>query len=143
METIDNSTFEKSGAVSDVAFESMRSTIPWIKFIAITGFILLGFGVISTLYQIATSYGYMRYMGWTYVIYLVLGAVFFFLNLFLFQYANNLAHFTRSKQSFDLELALEKQKTFYIISAILLIVYILVVIIALIWAMSQPSYSRF
>ena len=143
METLDNSTFDKSGAVTEVAFESMRTTVPWIKCIAIIGFVLLGFMVISTLYQVVTAFAYIRYTGWTYLIYLVVGTAVFFLNLALFKYGNNLAHFTRSKQSFDLELALQNQKTFFIISTILLIVYILVIIIFVIWSMSMNSYSRF
>lgn len=140
MDTLDNSAFDKSGGVSDNALQTLRTTIPWMKFISITGFVVLAFMVVGVLYQLSNSFGYIRYTGLIYIVYFVVGVIIFFLNLFLFQYANNLAHYTRSKQSFDLELALQKQKTLYIVTGVLLIVYILFVVITVLWSLAYRGF---
>ena len=140
MDTLDSTSFDKTGGITENALQTIRTTVPWMKFISITGFVMLAFMTFSVLYQMANSFGYIRYTGLIYIFYFIVGTVIFFLNLFLFQYANNLGHYTRSKLSFDLELALQKQKTLYIVTGVLLIVYILFLGITILWSMANRGY---
>ena len=134
METIDNQAFnEKNTNISTLAIEIIRSTVPWMKFIAIMGFIILGFLVISAVMQGTSN----RYDSGVYmVVYLIVAIVGIFPNMFLFQYASNLSYFIESGQQADLEYALAKQKSMYVFCGVLMIIYIVFVLLALLYLFS-------
>jgi hypothetical protein len=138
METLDNQSFsDKNGTVSDGALELLRRTIPWMKFVAIMGFIASGAYVIRALVEGGNAY---RGGGAVIAAGLITGVLIFFPNLFLFQYASNLSYFVDSRQPFDLEMAFARQRTLYLYTGILFIVVIALVIIAAVFLAGSRMY---
>ncbi|HEY6161296.1 MAG TPA: hypothetical protein VI112_08740, partial [Bacteroidia bacterium] len=61
----------------------------------------------------------------------------FFPTLFLFQYANNLSYFLESKQSFDMEQAMLKQKNYYIFAGVIMILAIVLILLVFLYALGR------
>ena len=131
METIDNQSFsEKNSGMTEQTMQTIRTTIPWMKFISITGFIMIGFILIAAFMNGAS--GSSRGMEQM-LVNLITAVLCFFPNFFLFQYAANLTYFVDSKQSVDMEYAMLKQKTLYVFSGILVIIFLAFMVLALVY----------
>ena len=135
MDTLDNQSFnDKSSGLSPVAMETIRTTIPWMKFIAIMGFIFIGFVVIGAFMSGATGTDKGMVQMLTNLVAAVLG---FFPSLFLFQYANNLSYYLESKQALDMEQAVLKQKNYYIFLGVITILGIVLVLLVFLYALGR------
>jgi hypothetical protein len=135
MDTLDNQSFnDKNSGLTPAALETIRTTVPWMKFIAIMGFIFIGFVVIGAFMSGATGTDKGMVQMLTNLVAAVLG---FFPTLFLFQYANNLSYFLESKQSFDMEQAMLKQKNYYIFAGVIMILAIVLILLVFLYALGR------
>lgn len=110
-----------NASLSAMMLGNLKQTAPWKKFIGIIFMILGGLGAIFGLVAVFAS----PLAG---LISLILYGVYFYLGLLLFQIGSGFS----SASSNDLESAFAKQKTFWMIFGILMIISIVFVIVALV-----------
>jgi len=106
----------------------------------VLGIVASGFMVIAALFLMSQGMGYFAGMGF---VYLLLAVVLFFPNLFLIQYSNLLKRFSTDKSPADFELAMAKQKQFWMYVGILSIIYIAIIIIAVLFGVGTGVSRRF
>jgi hypothetical protein len=138
MDTLDNQSFSDKGTgLSALAMETLRNTIPWMRFMAIMGFIGVGFIVIAAFILGATGYeAGMIAM----VAYLIGAVIAFFPAMFIYQYAGNLAYYLESRQMHDLEIALGKQKNYYVYVGVIIIIYLALIVIGLVFNLGRSGF---
>ncbi|MFO7570828.1 MAG: DUF5362 family protein [Smithellaceae bacterium] len=118
---------------------SMRSTKPWTMFLAILGFISVGFMVIlgvvilfaGSLFPQTDSFNFPAFMG---LFYLLFAVLYFMPALFIFRYASAIGRFLKSQSEFEMESALASQKSFWKFVGILALIMVVVSIIGIIAA---------
>lgn len=127
-----NLGFDKSYTPQSI--EHMRSTVPWMKFVAIIGFIFSGLMAIGSLGIFAQSSS--RYYSRLNELFIVLGFVYLIMavailiiNIFLFRYAMNLGTFVNYGDNLSQENAFKFQKNFFLMWGICLIISIAMMII--------------
>lgn len=131
------------GEVAEEVVAILRSTKPWVRFLAVLGFIGLFLLVMGSLAIMVLPMGPMGSMpigpriGAAFV-YLLMGLVQFPAVLFLNRYAGRIARLAASGAPMDLEDALRAQKSFWkyvgILTLVMMILYILVIVGVLIFA---------
>lgn len=134
----------QSGQVSEEVVGLLRSTKPWVRFLAVLGFIglaLLVLGCFAILViPLGGPMGSMPLgprIGAAFA-YLLMGLVQFPAVLFLNRYAGRIARLAASGDAGDLEDALRAQKSFWkyvgILTLVMMILYILIIVGVLIFA---------
>ena len=110
---------------SPVAAQLQR-TQPWVRFMAIMGFIIAGFMVLFGLAvgAVGAATGNYQTLG-VMVLYPIMGVVYVFPSIFLLRYADRIKTFVASGQEQDLAGALDAQRSFWKFAGILTIVSIL------------------
>lgn len=129
MEPLDTSTQKETNGLSSTAQQTLRSTVNWMKFISIAGFVMVGLFVIISFYIMSAIPTYGIIVG---AVYLIIAAVFGLINLYLFQYGNGVKKYLSSQNSLDLEGAFAKQKKMYVTAGVVLIIYLAVILLAVI-----------
>lgn len=126
---------EDAAEVSDEIVEAMRQTRPWVLFLGVLGFIsvglmvLLGFGVMAM--------GGVKGMpsGALGIVYIILGAVYVIPSLYLWRFGSRIGTLVQFRSTTSLRDALVQQKSFWrfvgILSAVLIVVYVLVIVVAM------------
>jgi hypothetical protein len=131
---------DKQIMVSDDMLGSLKATHPWVKFLAILGFIfavlslLFGVACITGVYTGFSKAGVPPYMGALFgIVYILLALVFYvFPSLYLYRYAKAIAGIEAgADDAFDD--ALMHQKTFWryigVLTLIFLIIYALFIVV--------------
>ena len=103
----------------------LQRTQPWVRFLAIMGFIIAGFMVLTGLAvgAIGAATGNYQTLG-IMVLYPIMGIVYVFPSIFLLRYADRIKTFVASGQEQDLAGALDAQRSFWKFAGILTIVSI-------------------
>lgn len=132
--------------VSDNMLESLRATRPWVKFLAIVGFVLCALMALVALAFLGGSSmmkgpmaGFGPVMG---VIYLLFVLLYFFPCLYLYKYAGAISRIPEGGQA-AMEDALARQKSFWkfigILTAIVLVLEVLILIASIVMTVVMGS----
>jgi len=126
--------------VSENALASLNATRPWVKFLAIMGFIGIGLMVLAGLVMtfafsmIPTKPGMPQFGPAIGIIYLIFAGIYLMPTLFLYRYSKAIAAIPSAGQG-ALEEALKNQKSFWkfmgIVVLIIVCLELLVLVIAL------------
>jgi len=127
-------TFDIS--LSEKSNDYLKKAAPWMKFVSIVGFIMCGIMVIAALVMMLNSGN--TFTGSTAgvgvgLVYLVGAVIFFFINRFLFLYANGVNKVYKLNDYDALETAFKMQKNFWKIVGIFFIIYISLIAIAMVF----------
>lgn len=145
---VQETTVEANPLLTQAAVESWRSSVPWIKFISIVGFIMCGFMLLAAIGMLAAgSYagglagaGMGIFLMFFYLIYAV---IYFIPNLYLYHYANKIMAFYRTADSLTLEQAFGIHKRFWSYIGVLLIITIaLFIIFILVFTLTHLSMNE-
>ena len=103
----------------------LQRTQPWVRFLAIMGFIIAGFMVLTGLAvgAIGAATGNYQTLG-IMVLYPIMGVVYVFPSIFLLRFADRIKTFVASGQEQDLAGALDAQRSFWKFAGVLTIVSI-------------------
>lgn len=113
--------------VSENALASLNATRPWVKFLAILGFICIGLMVIAGLIMtfassmIPTRPGMPQFGAVIGIFYLIFAGIYLMPTLFLYRYSKAIAAIQSTGQS-ALEAALKNQKSFWKFMGILMLI---------------------
>ncbi|MBI4911111.1 MAG: DUF4339 domain-containing protein [Acidobacteria bacterium] len=139
------------GAVSPEAVEALRRTKPWVRFLAVLGFIGLAFLLLGALAVIVLSAlgsaalpGFGGAMGFIMGgVYLVIALIQFPPVIFLNRYASRIGDLTATESSEDLEAALGAQKSFWkfvgVFTLVMIILYVLAIVAAVVLGATAGS----
>jgi hypothetical protein len=128
--------------VSEIALGYLQATRPWVKFLAIVGFVfivlmwIIGLWMCFASSALSTQPGMPRMFGPVFgIIYILLSFLYFMPCLFLYRYGKAIAAIPSTGQS-ALEEALKNQKSLWKFMGILMIVvlcfYALIIVIAVV-----------
>lgn len=121
METLDST----NNAISQAAIKAMKGTAPWMKFIAITFFVLSLFMVIGSFGAIFISFK----IG---LLYLAITGIMIYTNVLLLGMGNSLGSYSSSPSGEFLDQFFKKCKTYFMIWGIFLIIYIVLILVVVI-----------
>ncbi len=125
--------------ISIRATDMLRSTKPWVRFMSIMIFIGAGLMVLGGLAIVVVgAMGHTGMPAFVGLIYLAMAALYIAPAIFLSRYASRIGDLMRSQRMYDLEAALEAQKSFWkfvgVMMMVILIFYVLILIVAVIAA---------
>lgn len=130
--------------LSQQAIDNLKKTIPWMKYFSILGFVLCGLMVLAALVMLI---GISSVMGaltaFAGVFYLLIALLMFFVNKYLFDYANGLKTYLHSKNVVDLDVAFDMQRKFWKLIGIISIVYIGLIVLAMLFFAASAALSLF
>lgn len=122
------SSAEEEG-VSSLVIEKLAGTQGWVRFFSVLGFIVFGLimlGAVGALFL--GSMGALISL-----VYLLIGALYFFPTLKLSQYASRIARLRVTKSEVDLSAALEAQRSFWafvgIVTLVVLCLYLVIIVV--------------
>jgi hypothetical protein len=141
--------YSTSGQImfTPAAMEMLRQTKPWVRFIAILGFIVTGFIVLGALIMLILGAGGIASGGrgggaaagfglFIALVYLLMAALYFFPSLFLNRYASHINALLSNRREDSLEAALAAQKAFWrlvgIIVLVVLCIYLGILVLAIV-----------
>ncbi|MBW4890358.1 hypothetical protein KXQ82_11545 [Mucilaginibacter sp. HMF5004] len=136
--------------LSHFAVYDLQRAAKWAKFLAIIGFICTGFIVIvalffgtimSTLSALSPNAGVASAAvgGFVSVIYLILAAVLFTINLFLYQFATRTLNGVALKDKETIEKGIHRLQSFFKAYGIVMIVYLSFLALGLIFAIGMGA----
>jgi hypothetical protein len=143
---------ETEKTLSESMIQNMKTAAPWMKFLAIVAFVGAGllfiFGIIALSKTGSGGYGYLHRVDSTALtitalVYIVVAVVILILGLYLYKSANGYSSFCQSHDANSLETAFLMQKKYWKMSGIITIVYLSLLIIALLIAISAASSSYY
>ena len=119
--------------------EMLRRTKPWVRFLSIVGFVTAGLTILAGVgfgfVGLATGQVQMLIM---FGVYPVLGILYIFPSLYLYRYADRIRDFLVQGQQYELDAALEAQKSFWkfvgIFTLVCLCLYPLILLIVIVGA---------
>lgn len=121
---------------------SIRSTKPWTKFLAILGFVSVGFMVLLGAGFILFSNMFphqktapQAFIGFLYILFSVL---YFMPAFYLYKYSSSIAHFLESNGAADLEAALSYQKSVWKFAGIVALIGLVLGILGIAAAVAVP-----
>jgi hypothetical protein len=129
------------------AMEMLRQTKPWVRFLAIMGFIITGFVVLAALVMLILGLGGMASGGrgggaaagvgvLMALLYVLVAALYFFPSMFLNRYASHINALLSNRREDTLEAALAAQKAFWrlvgIIVLVVVCIYVGIIVIAIV-----------
>jgi len=123
--------------VSSLVIDKLAGTQGWVRFFSVLGFIIFGLIMLG-----AVGALFLGGMGVLIsLIYIVMGALYFFPTLKLSQYASRIARLRVTKSEVDLSAALEAQRSFWafvgIVTIIVLFLYLVIFLVAFVGAGSR------
>ncbi len=139
------------GGISPTVISHLSRTKPWVQFLGILGMIISGLILLAALFAMVggASAGNVLFRGAAGVppaaammvlgvVYLLIGAVYFFISFKLFGYGSGIGSLRYSGQIEHLELALDRQRSVWksigILMVIMMVVWVLGVIAMLVFA---------
>jgi hypothetical protein len=116
-------------AITEPMINYLKQASPWLRFVGILGFIFCGMsvfgGVILIIVMLAVS-GLSEELGWSVIaiglIYLPLGALYFFPSLFTYRFGTKIRNYMINNSEKELELAFKNNKSFWKFTGILCII---------------------
>jgi hypothetical protein len=133
METLDNGAISAQVQFSPKALSDLSSTTPWMKFLAILGFIVTGFMLLASLGIFAMASQLGAAFAGIGIFYLLFSGLYGYLSLLLFQQASNIRSYLVVNDIFTMETYFAKQKTFWMIIGIMVLVSIIFTIVFLVF----------
>ncbi len=136
---------EFDAKLTQTSVNYLLGAMPWMKFLSILGFVASGLMLLSALAMFFGGGDMLGSIvsGGTGIFYLIAAVVVFFLNKYLFDYANGIGKFINTNDPALLEVAFKMQKNFWKFKGILFIIYLSFVVLALIFYViggaSSPS----
>lgn len=130
--------------VSESALGYLNATRPWVKFLAIVGFVFIGLmiliGLIMTpAFSAASKEPGMAAFGPVFgILYLVMAVIYLMPCLFMYRYAAAIAAIPSAGQS-ALEDALKNQKSFWKFMGILMLIMLCLYVIGILAAIMIPA----
>lgn len=128
-------------SVTAALYESMRGTKPWVRFLAVLGFIGSGLMVLGGFFMLiggglmaVSDKQAMPFAGFPVVIalvYLVMGAIYLYPAVRLWAYGTRIGEMLASQSMHDLEAAIESQRRFWRVVGIYVIVLIGIYVLAI------------
>lgn len=123
---------EQSGMAPPEAIETLRQTKPWVRLMSVFGFIATAIVVLAISLPALIKPGGPEPEGIGAMIgAMIVGVIYFFPSLFLFQYASRIGALMRSGRRVDLDYALQAQRSFWrfvgVIAIIVLGIYVLAI----------------
>ena len=119
--------------IPDPVADALRNTRPWVRFLAVMGFIGSGFMVLAGVVLLLAG-SLTKMPGWIGLVYLPLGAFYVPPSLFLYRYGGAIEIFLREPTMDNLGGALGHQKSFWrfigIFTAAILVLYSLAIVVA-------------
>ncbi len=132
--------------VTDSMIDSLRSTKPWTAFLAILGFVGVGFMILlgAAFVILANTFLHQKdgptpFIGF---IYFLLSALYFVPALYLYKYSSSIGNFLKSNGAIDLESALSHQKSFWKFMGIVALVSMVLGILAFAAAVIIPIFAK-
>ena len=118
---------------------SMRSTKRWTRFLAIVGFVSVGFMVLFGLFMIFAGHLFPHKEGPYYSVimgvYCFIASILYLIPaIYIFKYSSAIGRFLNNKKAFEMESALSYQKSFWKFAGILCLIMITLAIIGIIAA---------
>ncbi len=132
--------------VTNSMIASMRSTKPWTQFLAIIGFVGVGFMILfgagfaffaNMLPQQKNSPP--AFIGFVYILFSVL---YFIPAFYLYKYASSIGNFLKNNGAIDLESALSYQKSFWKFVGILALIGLVLAVLSIVAAIIIPIFAR-
>ena len=126
--------------------DSLRSTKPWTKFLAILGFvgvglmILLGAGfmIFANMFSQQKN-GPPAFLGFFYILF---AALYFMPAFYLYNYSSSIGNFLKNNGANDLETALAHQKSFWKFTGIAALAGIVIGVLGIVAAVLIPIVAR-
>jgi hypothetical protein len=130
--------------VTPLMVEHLRATKPWVRFISIIMFIMVGLTFLGGLVMMfmpspagMRGFGFGPLVG---IIYIIMGVLYLAPAYFLHQYASSIGDFVQNGGDSALETALGSQKSFWrfvgILTLVVICIYALVFVFVILGAMS-------
>lgn len=129
MDTIDTQEMSGGSEITPQGMNDIKGALPWMKFMAILGFIFAALMAIGGLMFLASG-SEVEGAAIFGVIYIVFAGVYFYVSYILWQWASNMSHFVIARDSRKLEAAFSKQKAWWMAVGIFTIAAIVLGIIA-------------
>mgnify|MGYP001551471271 CR=1 FL=1 len=159
METTDNFEMADAAPVISLNYEAqtyLREAGKWASFLGIIGFIFTGFIAIAALFAGTMIANVSRLSpetpataimagmgGFATVIYLLVGLLYFFFSLFLYQFGSRIKKGITYADQFHVTTAFSKLKSFFklwgILTIVILCLYALIIACAIIFGLSASS----
>ncbi len=135
---------EFDAKLTQTSVNYLLGAMPWMKFLSILGFVASGLMLLSAVAMFFGGGAMLGNLGrGAGITYLIGAVVVFFLNKYLFDYANGIGKFINTNDPALLEVAFKMQKNFWKFKGILFIIYLSFVVLALIFFViggaSSPS----
>ncbi|MDC0156637.1 hypothetical protein OAK38_02610 [Verrucomicrobia bacterium] len=123
--------------VSSLVIEKLAGTQGWVRFFSVLGFIVFGLMML-----VAVGALFLGSTGaFVSLVYIVMGALYFFPTLKLSQYASRIARLRVTKSELDLSAALEAQRSFWafvgIVTLVVLCLYLVIILVTCVGAASM------
>jgi hypothetical protein len=132
--------------ITNDMINSMRSTKPWTKLVAIFGFIVVGFcaliGIVMMFGGGLIPHGDGISSVVAGIMYIIMSALYFVPSLYLLRYSSAVDKFINNMMESDMELALAYQKSFWKYVGIFSIVMLIISVIGIIAAIAIPMLVR-
>ncbi len=123
--------------VSSLVIDKLAGTQGWVRFFSVLGFIVFGLMMV-----VAVGALFLGSTGaFVSLVYIVMGALYFFPTLKLSQYASRIARLRVSRSEVDLSAALEAQRSFWafvgIVTVVVLCLYLVIILVTCVGAASM------
>jgi nitrate reductase NapE component len=140
MDTLDKQEMAAERQISNATLDYMRKASKWMRFVAIVGFI---FTILMVLFAFALPQMMSQFtnLGMSTndtanlgaagtVVYLIIAAIFFLPNLFLFQSANAFSRYVNNSDANTIETGFKKLHSLYLFLGVIFIIYLVIVLLA-------------
>jgi hypothetical protein len=146
---LDDTQSDKNNSLTQITLSYLKETAKWCQFLSILGFIFLGFMLIAAVSMIifgselnstlAAAQGYNRGVqfptGLIALLYIFIGALYFFPIYYLYNFATNMKKATFSGSNSEIEEAFKNLKSHYkfvgIVTIVILSIYLLIFLFGL------------
>ena len=123
--------------VSSLVIDKLAGTQGWVRFFSVLGFIVFGLMMV-----VAVGALFLGSTGaFVSLVYIVMGALYFFPTLKLSQYASRIARLRVTRSEVDLSAALEAQRSFWafvgIVTLVVLCLYLVIILVTCVGAASM------
>ena len=123
--------------VSSLVIDKLAGTQGWVRFFSVLGFIVFGLIMLGAIGAL-----FLGGMGvFVSLVYIVIGALYFFPTLKLSQYASRIARLRVTQSEVDLSAALEAQRSFWafvgIVTLVVLCLYLVIFLVTCVGAASM------
>jgi amino acid transporter len=130
--------------VTDSMIDSLRSTKPWTKLLAILGFVGVGIMILCAALMffsnmLPSQKGAAPFVGFVYILF---AALYFMPAFYLFKYSSSIGNFLESNGQTDLESALSNQKSFWKFAGILALIGMVFVVLGIVAAILIPMVVK-